>query len=323
MAWFRKKQYTVLPSPKTRPEIPDGIWHRCESCFAIVYRKDFEANLKVCPRCNAHSRLSSRERIQTLCDPDSFVEHFAQISPTDPLQFEDTQKYSERLRTYQEKTGMNDAIVTGVARIGGHPVAFGAMEFAFMGGSMGSVLGEKVSRLMELALERRLPVVIVCASGGARMQEGILSLMQMAKTSIMCARLAEARLPYISILTHPTTAGVMASFATLADVILAEPDALIGFAGPRVIQQTINQILPKGFQKSEFVLKHGFVDKVVPRKDLKKTLTILLQHLMPSDLPDSPPGTVKTKKAAGAPKTRSRDQKQETNQDQEKESAAP
>lgn len=286
MAFFRKKQvqFTVLPNPKSKTEIPDGLMHRCENCVSIYLKADFISNQKVCPRCNHHTRLNSRERINSLCDEGSFVEYFADIAPTDPLVFEDTQKYDERLVQYQKKVGMKDAIVTGLAEVDGQPVAFGAMEFGFMGGSMGSVLGEKIALLMELAIEKKFPVIIVCASGGARMQEGILSLMQMAKTSIMCARLAEERLPYICIQTHPTTAGVMASYASLADVIIAEPDALIGFAGPRVIQQTINQILPKGFQKSEFVLKHGFVDKVVSRKDLKRTVSTMLKHLTPDSV---------------------------------------
>jgi acetyl-CoA carboxylase carboxyl transferase subunit beta len=280
---FKKKQYTVLPAPERRPEIPDGIWHRCESCFAIIYRKDFEANLKVCPRCNFHARLNSLERIAMLCDPGSFEEYYSELAPTDPLKFEDSKPYDERIVTYQKKTGMKDAIVTGLATLDDQPIAFGAMEFGFMGGSMGSVLGEKVALLMELAIEHKVPVIIVCASGGARMQEGILSLMQMAKTSILCAKLCDARLPFICIQTHPTTAGVMASYASLADVIIAEPDALIGFAGPRVIQQTINQILPKGFQRAEFVKDHGFVDKVVSRKDLHTTISTLLRHLTPDN----------------------------------------
>ncbi len=276
MAWFRKNKYTVLRQPEKRDRIPDGLWHKCENCLSIIYIKDFEENQKVCPRCNHHHKISARERIKYVVDEGSFVEEDEDILPTDALGFVDSKPYPQRLEKGKKKTTLNDAVITGTARINDIPVCLAAMDFGFIGGSMGSVVGEKVTRCMEHALEDKIPMIAICTSGGARMQEGILSLMQMAKTSIACARLAEERVPYITVLTHPTTAGVMASFASLGDVIIAEPRALIGFAGPRVIQQTINQILPKGFQLSEFVRDHGFIDIVANRKDLKKTLTNLL-----------------------------------------------
>lgn len=277
MAWFKKKKkYIVLAPPQKKDRIPDGLWHKCENCLNILYKKEFEANLKVCPKCNYHQRLTCWERIDQLIDKNTFEETNTEIYPTDPLGFVDSKPYSQRLEEAQKKTELTDAVVTGVGAIDGHRVGIAVMDFRFIGGSMGSVVGEKVTRCFEHALEHNLPVIAVCTSGGARMQEGILSLMQMAKTSIAVARLNEARIPYITVLTHPTTAGVMASFASLGDVIIAEPNALIGFAGPRVIQQTINQILPKGFQLSEFVCEHGFIDIVVHRKDLKKTISTLL-----------------------------------------------
>jgi len=282
MAWFRKRKYTILkPTEEKRVDIPDGLWHKCPQCLNIVLARDYIKNLKVCPKCNFHDRLDSRERIEYTFDPGSFQEEFTNIYPTDPLNFYDSKKYTDRLDTYQKKTGLSDAIITGKAKCGGYPVAAGVMEFKFGGGSMGSVVGEKVTRVFEMAIEKNLPVILICASGGARMQEGILSLMQMAKTSMVIARHNEKKLPFISVLTHPTTAGVMASFASLGDLIVAEPNALIGFAGPRVIQQTINQILPKGFQRSEFVKKHGFIDIVVDRKNLKNTLIKILSFFVP------------------------------------------
>ncbi len=276
MAWFKKEKYTTLKPPVMKDRIPEGLWTKCENCFTLVLTKEFEENLKVCKKCHHHHRLSARERIAMLADEGTFREMFTNIKPTDPLQFVDSKPYPERLKSAQKSSGYDEAVVVGTCEIDGLPVALGVMVFEFIGGSMGSVVGERITRLIEYATEHRLPLVIVSASGGARMQEGILSLMQMAKTSGALARLAEKKVPYISVLTNPTTAGVMASYASLGDVIIAEPDALIGFAGPRVIQQTINQILPKGFQKSEFVLEHGFLDAVVARKDLKKTIALFL-----------------------------------------------
>jgi acetyl-CoA carboxylase carboxyl transferase subunit beta len=278
MTWFRKPQYTVLKAPQLKDRIPDGLWYKCESCLNILYIKDFEQNLKVCPRCNFHARLSADERIAMLADNGTFKEMETNVVATDPLKFVDSKPYPDRLEAAQKSSNLTEAIKTGLARVNGYEVVLGVMDFGFIGGSMGSVVGEMVTRVFETALDKKLPVVMVCTSGGARMQEGILSLMQMAKTSIAVARMGEARLPYISVLTNPTTAGVMASYASLGDVIVAEPKALIGFAGPRVIQQTINQILPKGFQRSEFVLEHGFIDVVVNRRDLKKVLTNLLSY---------------------------------------------
>jgi acetyl-CoA carboxylase carboxyl transferase subunit beta len=282
MSWFRKRKYTILqPSEDRKVEVPDGLWHKCRQCLNILLARDYEKNNKVCPKCNFHDRLSSRERIEYTFDPDTFIENNANLMPMDPLEFQDSRKYSDRIKTYQKKTGMNDAVITGTGHCGGYKVAAAVMEFGFAGGSMGSVVGEKITRVFERAIEENLPVIVISASGGARMQEGILSLMQMAKTSMAIARLNEKKLPYFSVLTHPTTAGVMASYASLGDVIIAEPNALIGFAGPRVIQQTINQILPKGFQRSEFVQEHGFIDIVVERKDLKENLVNLLSFFAP------------------------------------------
>jgi len=279
MAWFRKEQYTALRETPPHDIIPEGLWFKCTECVNFIYRKDFERNLLVCPKCGFHYKMSAQERIAMLADENSFEEMDGHIQPTDSLGFRDSKPYSQRLQEAQEKSGLMEAARTGRAKIGGHQVMLSVMDFNFIGGSMGSVVGEKVTRLMEVAREERLPVISVATSGGARMQESILSLMQMTKTSAAVGRLGEKRIPYISVLTDPTTAGVMASFASLGDVIVAEPGALIGFAGPRVIQQTINQILPRGFQRAEFVLAHGFVDIVVERKYLKQTLANLIACL--------------------------------------------
>lgn len=279
MAWFKKEKFTTLKPPMMRDRIPEGLWTKCENCFELVVTRDFDENLKICKKCGHHHKLSARERVALLTDPDSFEEMFKNIQPTDALRFVDSKEYPKRIAQAQKASGYDEAVLAGTAMIHGRKVAVGFMVFEFVGGSMGSVAGERITRMMEYAIEQRLPVVMTCASGGARMQEGILSLMQMAKTSGAVARLAAAKLPYIVLLTNPSTAGVMASYASLGDVAIAEPDALIGFAGPRVIQQTINQILPKGFQKSEFVLEHGFLDMVVERKDLKKTISLLLYYM--------------------------------------------
>ncbi len=278
MAWFKKEKYTTLKPPVMKDRIPEGLWTKCEQCFTMVLTSEFEQNLKVCHKCGHHHRLSARERIAMLADEGTFQELFKNVQPTDPLGFVDSKPYPDRIKSAQKSSGFDEAVVVGTCRLDGHEIALGVMVFEFIGGSMGSVVGERITRLIEYAIEHTLPVVIVSASGGARMQEGILSLMQMAKTSAALARLAEKKIPYISVLTDPSTAGVMASYASLGDVIIAEPNALIGFAGPRVIQQTINQILPKGFQRSEFVLEHGFLDAVVERKDLKATLSLLLYY---------------------------------------------
>jgi acetyl-CoA carboxylase carboxyl transferase subunit beta len=275
MAWFRRKDEEGEPKGK-KVVIAEGLWIKCDSCREIVYRAEVERAGRVCPKCRYAFRISARERIALLADAGSFEEHDAGLVATDPLGFRDTKRYRDRVRAARDKTGNAEAVVTGIARIGGHLTVLGAFEFGFLGGSMGSVVGEKLARAIELAIAKHLPLVIVSASGGARMQEGILSLMQMAKTASALERLAAERLPYISLLTDPTTGGVTASFAMLGDVILAEPRALIGFAGPRVIAETIRQPLPEGFQRSEFLLEHGQLDMLVERRDLKDVLRRLL-----------------------------------------------
>jgi len=270
MAW-------LFGRDKPRTVTTEGLWIKCESCREIVYRADAEKAGRTCPRCLHPFRLSARERLDTLLDPGSFEERDAGLRSQDPLGFKDNRgRYSDRLRSAREKTGREDALVSGVGRIGGHPVVLCVFEFAFMGGSMASVTGEKITRAIELAARKRIPLLVVTCSGGARMQEGVLSLMQMAKTAAALRRLTEERVPYFVLLADPTTGGVTASFAMLGDVILAEPYALIGFAGPRVIQETIRQPLPEGFQRAEFLLEHGMVDLVVERKALRDVLRRLL-----------------------------------------------
>ncbi len=258
-------------------DIPDGVWLKCEQCQEMIFKKEMEASLHTCPRCEYHFTLSARQRIETLLDPGSFQERDANLCSGDPLQFKGPKAYVDKLREDQNKTGMVDAVITGVGTIDGHMVSAGFTDSRFIMGSMGSVVGEKITRTIEYAIEQGLPVVVVSGSGGgARMYEGCLSLMQMAKTSAALAKLSAKGLPFISVLTDPTMAGIMASFASLGDIIIAEPGALMGFAGPRVIKQTINQELPPGFQRSEFLLEHGFVDLIVSRKNLKAQLASLL-----------------------------------------------
>ena len=280
MAWFRK---TKKPKPirmdRPRSNVPEGLWVKCDSCKEIVYSRDLDRNLKVCPHCGHHFRIDARARIALLLDEPEPRELFAGISPTDPLSFRDTKRYRDRLKSYQQAVGERDAVIVVQGAIEEMPVVLAAMEYRFMGGSMGSVVGEKITRAAERAVDRKVPLIVVSASGGARMQEGVLSLMQMAKISAALSRLRTARLPYLSILTDPTTGGVTASFAMLGDLNIAEPGALIGFAGPRVIEQTIRQSLPEGFQRSEFLLEHGFLDLVVKRAELKETLARCLRHL--------------------------------------------
>ncbi len=271
--WFKHKEGGEKPRKGLTTE---GLWVKCEACKEIVYKAELERNARVCPKCRAPFRISARERLNMLVDEGSFEERDAGLRPLDPLGFKDTKRYRERLRGAKEKTGLEEAVISGVARIGGYVVVIAVFEFGFLGGSMASVVGERLTRAIELSARKRWPLIIVAASGGARMQEGILSLMQMAKTSAALGRLAEERVPYITVLTDPTTGGVTASFASLGDVILAEPRALIGFAGPRVIAETIRQPLPEGFQRSEFLLDHGQVDCIVERKDLRETLRRLL-----------------------------------------------
>lgn len=280
MTWFRKGEEEKEGKEKREELKPsDQLWVKCNSCNEIIYRKVIERNLQVCPKCNYHFQIPARRRIDCVTDPGTFIEYDADLVSTDPIEFKDSKRYPSRIKESQEKTGQKDAIICGEARIEGQPAMIGIFEFNFMGGSLGSVVGEKITRLIERAIEKKIGVVIFCASGGARMQEGILALMQMAKTSAALAKLYEARIPYISVLTDPTTGGVSASIAMLGDVIIAEPKAMIGFAGPRVIRDTIRAELPEGFQRAEYLLEHGMVDLIVERKDLQHTLASLLEML--------------------------------------------
>jgi len=271
MAWFRKEK-----KPKEAVEksvaIPEGLWIKCDDCKEIVYRKEVEANLNVCPKCGYHFRLTARERFELLFDDDKYKEFAGDIRSGDPLEFRDTKRYRDRLRVYEQRVGKGDAVLCAEGKLDGVSCVICAMEYSFMGGSMGSVVGEKITVAAERAAEKKEPLIIVSTSGGARMQEGILSLMQMAKISAALARLADARLPFISVLTDPTTGGVTASYAMLGDLNIAEPKALIGFAGPRVIEQTIRQTLPDGFQRSEFLVEHGMIDLITPRGEMKATM---------------------------------------------------
>jgi len=275
MAWFKKVRKPIESGNK-ESRVPEGLWVKCPSCAQIIYNKDLVASLSVCTKCGHHFRMGAADRLKSLFDG-PWHEHDAGLRSTDPLQFTDTKPYHKRLETTIASTGMLDAVITATGRISGMDVVVAAMEYTFIGGSMGVVVGEKITRAIELALDRQIPVIIVSCSGGARMMEGALSLMQMAKISAALARLDRARLPYISILTDPTTGGVTASFAMLGDVNIAEPKALIGFAGPRVIEQTIRQKLPEGFQRSEFLLEHGMLDMVIDRRELKDLVSRLLR----------------------------------------------
>ncbi len=281
MAWFskQKKMKTKESTPASPPPAAakgEGIWYKCDACEGVVTRAEYEKAWNVCPSCGQHDALPLRRRLQLVLDPGSFQELDAELTPQDPLGFSDSKKYRDRLRSTRKASGMRDAFVDGVGAIGGNPVSIGCFAFEFMGGSMGSVVGEKVARVFDRAYERRIPAIVFSSSGGARMQEGIFSLMQMAKTSAALNRLRGVRKPYVSVMLHPTTGGVAASFAWLGDVILAEPKALIGFAGPRVIEQTIREKLPPGFQRSEFLLEHGMIDAIVHRHELRDRLAQVL-----------------------------------------------
>ena len=281
MAWFKKTRKPMAAAAKEKPSrVPEGLWVKCPDCGQAIYNKDLVTNMRVCPKCAHHFRMSATERLRMLFDGD-FVEHDKGLVSTDPLVFTDTKPYRARLKASTESTGLKDAIIVGSGAIDGIEAVVAAMEYAFIGGSMGVVVGEKITRAIERAIAARQPVVIVCCSGGARMMEGALSLMQMAKISGALARLDRARLPYISVLTDPTTGGVTASFAMLGDLNIAEPKALIGFAGPRVIEQTIRQKLPDGFQRSEFLVERGMLDLVVDRRELKGTIARALRFMMP------------------------------------------
>lgn len=270
MAWFVRSKSNIQESEQR--EMPDGLWTKCPSCGEIIYKKQLEDNLYTCPKCDNHFRIGSDEYIQILFDEGTFVETNKNIQSADPLSFEDSKKYSDRIKELQRKQNLSDALTTGYGLLNGKEISFGCMNFNFIGGSMGSVVGEKFFRAANYSLQKKVPLVVVSATGGARMQEAAFSLMQMAKTSAVLGELAEAKIPYISILTDPTTGGVSASYGMLGDVNIAEPDALIGFAGPRVIEQTIKRKLPAGFQRSEFLLEHGMVDLIVSRKKLKDTI---------------------------------------------------
>lgn len=274
MDWFKRKKETLKPTEKK--DMPDGLWVKCESCAEITYKKELEKKLYVCPKCDFHFRITSDIYIDILFDKDTFKEFNSKIKSTDPLNFKDFKKYSDKYKAAVQKTGLNEAVITGTGEIEKRPVVMALMEFRFLGGSMGSVVGEKVSRAVDKALELKQPLFILSSSGGARMHEGILSLMQMAKTSAKLKRLAIHNIPYISILTNPTTGGTTASYAMLGDIHIAEPGALIGFAGPRVIKQTIGQDLPPGFQRSEFLMEHGFLDLIVHRHELKRRIANIL-----------------------------------------------
>ncbi|HXY39262.1 MAG TPA: acetyl-CoA carboxylase, carboxyltransferase subunit beta [Vicinamibacteria bacterium] len=278
MAWFRREP-APLPARPQESRVPEGLWVKCGSCKEILYRKDVLQNLSVCPKCAFHFRIGARERLAMLFDG-PWEEFDANLVSADPLAFRDTRPYAERLRSGKAKTDSYDALVSAVGEMDGRRTVVAAMEYGFIGGSMGVVVGEKVTRCVERALEERLPLVVVSCSGGARMMEGTLSLMQMAKIAAALSRLHQARLPFLSVLTDPTTGGVTASYAMLGDVNLAEPGALIGFAGPRVIEQTIRQKLPEGFQRAEFLVQHGMLDMVVDRRELKKTLVRCLGFLL-------------------------------------------
>ncbi|HEY2955076.1 MAG TPA: acetyl-CoA carboxylase, carboxyltransferase subunit beta [Candidatus Eisenbacteria bacterium] len=280
MSWLKREPSGIKTRAKRerRKDVPEGLWTKCEGCGEALFQTVLEENAWTCPHCNHHFRVPARTYLPLLVDPDSFAERFADLESADPLEFRDAKmRYPERLRAAQKETGMRDAALSGVATIGGKPVALTLMDFFFMGGSMGSVVGEKVARSIELAMAERRALVVVSATGGARMQEGILSLMQMAKTASLLTRLEREHLPFLSILTDPSTAGVLASFASLGDVILAEPRALVGFAGARVIRQTIGEDLPPGFQRAEFVLEKGFVDRIVHRKQMRDEVSRLLE----------------------------------------------
>ena len=271
---FRKKD-----EGDRKIKIPEGMWIKCDACLEIIYKPEVERSLNTCPKCSYHFRIPATERIRAVIDEGTFAEIAEDMESVDPLGFTDTKKYVDRLKDARKKTGRKEAAIVGKGSINGIDIILGILDFEFQGGSMGSVVGEKISMAAETALEERLPLIIFSASGGARMQEGTLSLMQMAKTSASLGRLSDARLPYISVLTDPTTGGVAASFAMLGDVIISEPGALVGFAGPRVIEQTINQKLPEGFQRAEFLLEHGMVDMIVERSRMKATLTQILKYL--------------------------------------------
>jgi acetyl-CoA carboxylase carboxyl transferase subunit beta len=278
MAWFKRSKENISPDTQKK-ELPDGLWEKCPGCSEIIHKKQLETNFWTCTKCNFHFRIGSQQYIDILLDSGSFKEMDRKMKSADPLDFTDSKKYTSRVNDTIKKSGLNDAVRTGTGKLNDMDCAFGCMDFSFIGGSMGSVVGEKIARLIDRAYKNKFPLIIISASGGARMMEGAFSLMQMAKTASRLARLSEAKVPYLSILTDPTTGGTTASYAMLGDIHIAEPQALIGFAGPRVIKQTIGKDLPEGFQTSEFLQEHGFVDFVVSRKDLKNSIFNVLSLL--------------------------------------------
>jgi len=282
MAWFKRQSGELDTSGEKRVRT-EGLWVKCDQCRQIIWKKDLEDNLNVCPKCDRHFRIDARTRLSQLLDDNEYEVFDSNLTSTDPLKFVDLRAYKSRLKQAQEDTGLQDAVVNAQGKLNGRLVILSAMEYSFIGGSMGAVVGEAITRAIERATETRVPIIIVSASGGARMMEGVVSLMQLAKISAALARLDEARVPYISVLTDPTTGGVTASFAMLGDLNVAEPGALIGFAGPRVIEQTIRQKLPQGFQRAEFLLDHGMLDAVVPRKQLKPYIARALEFMMPKN----------------------------------------
>jgi acetyl-CoA carboxylase carboxyl transferase subunit beta len=284
IAWFKKIRKPKRPVEHKRIQVPEGLWVKCNSCKEIIYKKEVLKNANVCPKCNYHFRISARERLASLFDDGRYQEVDTDIYSVDPLRFRDIKPYKDRLRVYRERTGLNEAVINARGTLGGLPIVISAMEYGFMGGSMGSAVGEKVTRAIERSLDDRAPLIVISCSGGARMQEGALSLMQMAKISAALAKLHEARVPYISIMTDPTTGGVTASYAMLGDLNLAEPKALIGFAGPRVIEQTIREKLPEGFQRSEFLQEHGMVDFIVTRREMRDVLIRCLKFLYNAEM---------------------------------------
>jgi len=277
MEWFRKKSRELLSVEKK--DIPDGVWTKCNGCGEIITVAAMTKNFWICPKCNYHFRIKSKDYINLILDDGILEEYDSGMESADPLKFRDSKKYTDRISAAQKKTNLKDAVIAGIGKINGREISFAIMVFDFIGGSMGSVVGEKIARAIERSIDRKIPLIIVSCSGGARMMEGILSLMQMAKTSALLAKLAKLKVPFISVLTNPTTAGVMASYASLGDVIIAEPQALLGFAGPRVIAQTIGGELPPGFQSSEFFQEHGFLDAIVSRNELKNTLSLLIDYM--------------------------------------------
>jgi acetyl-CoA carboxylase carboxyl transferase subunit beta len=289
-AWFKKTRKPLTSSTAEKPSrVPEGLMVKCPGCGQVIYNKDLEKNLAVCPKCAHHFRITAAERLTSLFDDGAWTEHFPDLTSNDPLKFTDTKPYRDRLRASIASTGLKDAVIIATGRLDGLDVVIAAMEYSFIGGSMGVVVGEKITRAIEIAIDRGQPVIIVSCSGGARMMEGALSLMQMAKVSAALARLDRAKLPYISVLTHPTTGGVTASFAMLGDLNIAEPKALIGFAGPRVIEQTIRQKLPEGFQRSEFLVDHGMIDLVIDRRELKSALSRALRFMRAQPAPVEEP----------------------------------